>query len=517
MLDLREAEARARGDEYDYHSPDAVANRHGMVYGAYHFPTGRWYVGQTINTVRERARQHWYARKSARDFLHLALADDPDPMTWLALPLEAIPMELWRTPERERQANWRKKECAKFREVATPRERYWVDKLRSMWPKGWNSQYPGKPASAGHRPPAHASPSRQPARDLEAAKSAIRRWRDEPRAAQQWLHTMAREDLVEILEGLEKGLAPAERTDTTRAIAAAAREALRKRKAEKRKREFVRFLYGHPLAEKMALPDIIREPEVYRLHPDPDVGAAIMVSHRFAPQIASALFNYKDWAMKPQPLDPSREAGCPCRTQVRPNATLVEGHVLSTNPEELASPYLRDILCRGKKYRLKQPVYSVLARVDEGLAQYVDWKRKANPDDEGYHQALLAWADAVKARAQARLMQAARDNPPEPDGYPDLHRQMEAAKRALVFGPEDRAPHALFFACGRLFAAKLHERLEQVGAFAREDLPPRDLLERIRAFNDGLQLTHHKRLPYLYGAWKAKKQAFRWIAGTARN
>ena len=123
---------------------------------------------------------------------------------------------------------------------------------------------------------------------------AIRRWGHDSRATERWLHTVAREDLVEILEGLEKGLAPAERTDTGRAIAAAAREALRKCKAEKRKRDFVRFLYGHPLAEKMGLPEIIRDPEVYRLHPDPDVGASIMVSHRFAPQIASVLFNYKD-------------------------------------------------------------------------------------------------------------------------------------------------------------------------------------------------------------------------------
>ena len=81
--------------------------------------------------------------------------------------------------------------------------------------------------------------------------------------------------------------------------------------------------------------------------------------------------------MRPQPMDPSREAQCPCRTQVKPDATMVEGHVLSTKPEELASPYLQDILCKGKKYRLKQPVHSILARLDEGLSQYVEWKRNA--------------------------------------------------------------------------------------------------------------------------------------------
>jgi len=517
MLELRQAEARARGDTYDYYSCDAAASRNGMVYGAYHFPTGRWYVGQTINTVRERARQHWWARKSAKDFLHLAMADDPDPMTWIAFPLEAIPKELWRCPPSERQADWRKRERARFRAVATPRERYWVDKLRSMWPKGWNSQYPGKPASAGCQPRPHTDPPREPARDLEAAKTAIQQWETDPRSARRWIQNAAREDLVEILEGLDKGLAPSQQTAVTAAIAAEAREALRKRKAEKKARDFVRFFYSHPIAEKMGLPDIIRDPEVYKLHPDPDVGAAIMVVHKFAPQIASALFNYKEWAMSPKPMEAGGEAQCPCHTQVRPNATLVEGHVLSTEPEELASPYLRDILSKGKKYRLKQPVHTVLTRLKEGLDQYVDYKVKTNQNDADYERALHKWAEAVTARAEARMVEAARENPQEPDGYPDLDRQLKAAKTALVFGPEDRAPHALFFACGRLYAAKLNERLEQANAFSKETRPPKDLLEHIRSLNEDLQLIHHGRLPYLYGAWKAKKKAFRWIAGTARN
>ena len=95
MLQLRAAEAQARGDPTDYYSPDVVMNRHGAIYAAYHFPTGKWYVGQTINTVPHRARQHWYSRRTDKDFLHLTLADDPDPMCWISLPVEYIPKEEW--------------------------------------------------------------------------------------------------------------------------------------------------------------------------------------------------------------------------------------------------------------------------------------------------------------------------------------------------------------------------------------------------------------------------------------
>ena len=36
------------------------------------------------------------------------------------------------------------------------------------------------------------------------------------------------------------------------------------------------------------------------------------------------------------------------------------------------------------------------------------------------------------------------------------------------------------------------------------------------AVNEELGVPHNNRLPYLYGAWKAKKKAFRWIAGTSK-
>ena len=516
MIEMRDAEATNNGDATDYFAAETVTERHGMIYGVYHFPTGKWYVGQTVNTIQARAKQHWWSRRRAEDFFHLALADDPDPMTWVAFPLEAIPMELWRTPPAERRAGWRQGEVAKFRAVATPRERHWVDKLRSMWPKGWNSLYPGKPASSAHRMVSQPAPEREPARDLAAAKDAIAQWEANRHVARRFIQGAPRETLIEILEGLGNGLPPTEQSAVTAAIAAEAREALRKRKAEKKPRDFIRFLYGHPIARDLDLPGLLKDPDVYKLHPEPDVAAAIRVVHRFAPQIATSLFNYKDWAQRPAPINPNEHGPCPCLGQVLPGATVVDGHVLSTNPEELASPYLRDILSKGKKFRLPQQLSSVMMRLTEGVGQYLEYKKRGRAEEE-WHAALEAWAGAVLAKAQARLTAAAQTQPPEPDGHPDLQRQMTAAQNALVFGPEDRAPHALFFACGRQYAARLHERLELVGAFAHDPRSPAEILEEIAAFNDALGLRHWRRLPYLYGAWKAKKKAYRWIAGTART
>lgn len=63
--------------------------------------------------------------------------------------------------------------------------------------------------------------------------------------------------------------------------------------------------------------------------------------------------------------------------------------------------------------------------------------------------ALVAWAKPVFTKARTRLEEAMRRVTPAPNGYLGLKEQMSAAKNALVFGPEDHAPHGVFFACGR--------------------------------------------------------------------
>ena len=473
-------------------------------------------MGQTINTIDQRAKGHWHSRKQATDYLHLTLADDPDPMCFIFITLECIPREEW-AESTPRQHGWRMRELIRFRAVATPRERFWVDKLRSMWPKGWNSQYPGKPATSNIRPPPAASPSQEPARDVQAALSAIRAWTADPRSAQQWLQGASREDLAEILEGLEKNLPPADRTAVAAALAAEVRDVLRKRKIEKKPRDFVRLLYGNRLAASLKLPDLFRDPAIYKLHPEPDVAAAIMVVHRFAPQIASDLFNYSEWSTRTPPPESTRDTTCPCHNQVLPDTPLLEGHVMATDPAFLKSPYLQDILAKGKKYRLQQPLASILPRLQEGLTEYIDHKMKAKRGDNAFAAAMEKWSSAVMAAAKARLAQAAINQGPEPEGYPGLKQQLNAAKNALVFGPEDRAPHAIFFACGRLYAAKLKHRLHDSGAFVVVDKHPENILADIEAFNESLGMPHHAMLPYMYGAWKAKKSQFRWIAGTSRK
>ena len=56
MIEMRDAEATNNGDATDYFAAEAVTERHGMIYGVYQFPTWKWYVVQTVNTIQSRTK-----------------------------------------------------------------------------------------------------------------------------------------------------------------------------------------------------------------------------------------------------------------------------------------------------------------------------------------------------------------------------------------------------------------------------------------------------------------------------
>jgi len=335
MMDMWAVEAAGRWDTTDYFAAETVNERHGMINGVYYLPTGRWYVIQKVTAVQERGRRHWPSRCRVEDHLDLALANDPDPMMWVAFPLGTIPMDLWQTTPAERRAGWRWTEVAKFWVIAYPRERHWVDNLRSMWTKGWNSQYPGKPAFSRQRVVSETAPQSELAKDIEAAKTAIRQWEADTATVRRPIRGAPWEDLIKTLERLEKGLSLTQQSATTAAISGEVPEVLRG---------------SQPILQDLDLPGLLKEPEVYKLHPEPDVAAAIMVVHRFVKRIATALFNFKVLAQMPAPVNPNERCQCQCLGQVLPGATLMDGHVLATNPEELASPYLMDIVSKDKQF-----------------------------------------------------------------------------------------------------------------------------------------------------------------------
>ena len=121
VLKLRDQDPVNRN--MDYTKAKDLWTKRGWIYALYHFSSGRWYVGQTIREYWVRAEEHWRNRKRLTDVLHNAFS------------------KLY-------QCRTRDATLERFRLFATQRERYWVGRLNSLWPQGFNSAYPGKPASA---------------------------------------------------------------------------------------------------------------------------------------------------------------------------------------------------------------------------------------------------------------------------------------------------------------------------------------------------------------------------------
>ena len=108
----------------------------GVIYAIVCCSTKRIYVGQTIKSALQRYREHWNrAKNGASEPLHAAMRK------FGAERFALVPLELIKASE---YANVRATKGDKFRKVrafhkvASPRELFWIDRLRSFSPEGFN-------------------------------------------------------------------------------------------------------------------------------------------------------------------------------------------------------------------------------------------------------------------------------------------------------------------------------------------------------------------------------------------
>ena len=276
----------------DFKQTQKLWSTTGLIYGIYHFATGRWYIGQTVNSYWERAQKHWYERKSATDHVHNALANELTPFSFVIFPLEVIEGTKYKGRTREATVK-------RFRHVATPRERYWVGRLNSMWPYGFNSAVPGKPVARWvmrkYRLPA---PGQGQLVDeaLDEVGRQVSSWLKQLEShGPEALREMKRWDKVKLRESLDwiQANVPADkRWARLRSVEAAILDELRARRACPPDRHYLKFHFGHQDAVHLLLRNVLRDPEVYNLHTEPEVGAAIMVCDKFSPQLQAILCNF---------------------------------------------------------------------------------------------------------------------------------------------------------------------------------------------------------------------------------
>ena len=491
----------------------------GWIYALFHFPTGRLYVGQTSRKIWSRTREHWWSRGRCTDALHEALANDVNPFAFIMLPLEKLPAPN-SFPRAQREAL--------VRRDALARERKWVGLLNSMWPRGFNAAYPGVPVSRNATRRRHHLPIQDP------SPTSLGDPPPDPDLA-DWLHRCQQGDtnalgearswgkarLCATLDWMQLHVPTDERRAGHLSLECKLVELIKAKRKDAPQRQFLKFSYSNNGARFLELRRVLREEGVFKLHPNPDVAAAIMVCDKFAPQWQAWLCNYARVA-EDLDLEAARAdnlEGCSCRSALRrrEDEALHEGHVVSNDSNLLRWPYLQTLAAKGKKYRLEGPPDTVLHDLRRALNQYTSWAAQNQPNDATFQRKLGEWADAVEARCTANWRQAAVKEILEPVGFPGLTQQMREAQKELVFLHDDRAPHGLMFVCKRWYQKQMATYLADSSVFEHVAEPWSSVVSRLTDINKRFDFPTGTGVVYNYGIWKPTKKKFRFIAGTRKN
>ena len=310
----------------------------------------------------------------------------------------------------------------RFRLFATERERYWVGRLNSLWPQGFNSAYPGKPVSAwvqrSWRCPDRMELNEEEINEVgRQVSSWLKRLHSEGSAALREMRNWDKTKLRETLDWIQAHVPQRERRANLISVETAIIEELRGRKANPRARQFLKFMYGNQDACHLLLRNVLRDPGVY---PEPEVGAAIMVCDKFRPQLQAILCNYAKVA---QELDLEKDDLQDCRcshTLWKPDLSCQngEGHVVMADTRNLKWPYLRTMVHRGRKFRIDCDMDLVFSNLRQSLEAYSAWCARGNPVRLAK---LEEWAEAVYNGCRqnwARKVESDLSYRPTPQGHP---------------------------------------------------------------------------------------------------
>ena len=215
------------------------------------------------------------------------------------------------------------------------------------------------------------------------------------------------------------------------------------------------------------LRNVLRDPDVYTKHPEPEVAAAIMVCDKFRPQLQAILCNYANVA---QELDIEKALhdelqDCRCSHVLwkpDPSCQNGEGHVVMSDTRNLKWPYLRTMVHRGKKFRIDGDMDQVFADLRHSLDAYVSWCARGCPRRLAK---LEEWADAVYKGCRLNWARKVESDPTHhlaPQGHPGLREAVRVAQEHLVFVHDDRAPHGLVVVCKRWHQTQMVRTVQTV-------------------------------------------------------
>ena len=515
----------------------------GVVYAIYCVRSRMLYIGQTLKCAMFRFKEH--VRTSLRgegESLHAAMRR----WSWedfRVFPLEKIPSELYDKGSSKARAR-------AFRLVATPRERFWIDKLHSYRPLGFNIQFSRRHR---HRPDRVDNPMKWERQRRQLAVNRVTspeaavpqqvfdseslRWygsRDWLRRCVFLAKRLAGNTLAQVqwdrysTRSIACMLRFLECNEDSPGVSAAARAALlsefrarilvRPRPVKRAGKDmlFFRVTWNNHQLRHIGLKGILCNPEVKGLLPNTVLRAwdddTFTVAKKLTVPIRHKVMNYRKVEHSSSMV--WKDSDCMCRRMFSADFRPRGGCVLTGDLRVVKHDKLRQLLECGPNFRDKTLECNALTAVKEGADDFADRFRGPSLRAEDFGP----WKAEVLRRCGEIINKESQPASPMLDT--EAREALRSLHRQLVFVATDKAANNFAVICKFFYCHTLRSELAVAnGAYELTQTPRDEIIANHARYLGSLRLYQkNKGLPFFYWLPKFHKEPVgsRFIAASSR-
>jgi len=518
----------------------------GVIYAIIYIPSHKIYIGQTINSAYARFSQHWNTRfnnDGKNDLLHKLMCKTTR-SNFIVWPLEKIPEVLY----------MRDAECRhnKFREVASVRELYWINLLKTMNPTGFNVKNPVRKAKnrrnrrpnrwenrnfnehlsvpcneciqitddtieVHNHPGPHAHTRSTLSRYINILKNQNQQQLLQYIKQKSLSHNIAIRNFI-LNHKQHHNISHILLDDTQRVL----NDYLNHRTNPPAIDEipftnFVKIEHMNRIMQLINIPHILHSPNIKSLLPA-DIDPPRLCNKQVSP-IRTWVTNFTKTAKRAASIDYPQllpAAQCLCR-RTFPNApatSLRDGHICTTDFSFLPVPNVRSLLDMGCKYREDHSKETVFTAIEDGLSEYIQKIREKRNSTAETIVKLNIWKTAVLHACRALIAQCndLLDN----TSLNSDKKYIRYLQNNFTISPGDKLSHNFVMTCTPYYINILRNELFTSPVYETPETTYDEILAHHKAINTHCGYRHIDRLPYLYSIPKMHKIGNRFIAGVSQ-
>lgn len=545
----------------------------GVIYAIYSCVSKKIYVGQTINSALKRFQSHIHqARSGSDDAPFHKLIRSLGYKKFFIFPLEYIPPSLYPKKIAGRSTRDRVKG---FQQIATPREQYWIEKLHSYMPIGYNVRDSRRKRHRPHRKNnpmifqrlklkqkqnshndsqaiieekqaspthTHINVSQAPAiveradsigalADIRKNYTRIYGYHDYHRRVKflirkyesNSLHSvdLSRYKLF-VLGHMQQVLirpndfAEKAAEEVLKFLRAHLVIRIKPRTINKEKCDIIRLQWTTNMLKRISLKNILCLPNIKQLIPIPNyIVSNVRIVRKLTQPISTQLFNYTQISRKLPQLECNN--ACPCRRlfdeKYRPNNM----GVLTGDITIVQHTGLRLLISYGPRFRVHIDNVDPMVALKQAIDEYTNFlSSKYKIDSRCFKPFIIETLDEYKNRLDKQGIYRYKKT------YLSLSEinYLKWLQRYLVLVPVDKASNNVAFICKRLYIHTLRQELGQVnGAYTHINISASTLHEKLLSDVNrlGFKMVDTCKMAYLYWLPKLHKNpiSHRFIAGSA--